>query len=94
MHDALRHDEALALGELDAPILDTEELREISTAEAIEAADELTHHHGTPSVARVDRTSQLREGQQAELAILTPRLHFFDLETREAIYGDASRAAR
>jgi multiple sugar transport system ATP-binding protein len=79
---------------LDAPILDTEELREISTAEAIEAADELTHHHGTPSVARVDRTSQLREGQQAELAVLTPRLHFFDLETREAIYGEESRSAR
>jgi len=79
---------------LDAPILDTEELREISTAEAIEAAEELTHHHGTPSVARVDRTSRLREGEQAELAVLTPRLHFFDLETREAIYGDSSRSAR
>jgi multiple sugar transport system ATP-binding protein len=72
---------------LDAPILDTEELREISTAEAIEAAEELTHHHGTPSIARVDRTSQIREDQEVELAVATSRLHFFDLASREAIYG-------
>ncbi|HEX6702847.1 MAG TPA: sn-glycerol-3-phosphate ABC transporter ATP-binding protein UgpC [Gaiellaceae bacterium] len=78
---------------LDAPILDTEELREISTAEAIEAAEELTHHHGTPSVARVDRTSRAREGEEVELGVVTSRLHFFDLATGEAIYGDSARPA-
>jgi multiple sugar transport system ATP-binding protein len=73
---------------LDAPVLDTEELREISTAEAIEAAEELTHHHGTPSIARVDRASRAAEGDRIELGVVTSRLHFFDLETREAIYGE------
>jgi multiple sugar transport system ATP-binding protein len=73
---------------LDAPVLDTEELREISTAEAIEAAEELTHHHGTPSIARVDRASRAAEGDRVELGVVTSRLHFFDLETRETIYGE------
>ena len=71
-----------------APSLDTEELREIGSAEALEAAEELTHHHGSPWIARVERTSPAREGERAELTVATGALHFFDLETGEGIYGD------
>src|SRR5439155_23602805 len=77
---------------VDAKPLDTEELREISGDEAIAAADELTHHHGSPWVARVDRTSSAREGERVELAVLAGRLHFFDLDTGEGIYGGANAA--
>ncbi len=69
---------------------DTEELREIVGDEALEAADEQTHHHGTPWVARVDRTTAAREGDPIELAVTTSRLHFFDLETGEGIYDGAA----
>jgi multiple sugar transport system ATP-binding protein len=77
---------------VDAKPLDTEELREIAGDEAIEAADELTHHHGSPWVARVDRASAAREGERVELAVVAGRLHFFDLETGEGIYGEEGAA--
>ena len=40
---------------------------------------------GTPFVARVDRESSAREGDRIEVAVDTRMLHFFDLETGEAI---------
>jgi multiple sugar transport system ATP-binding protein len=73
---------------VDAPPVKTEELKEIVGDEALEAADEQTHHHGSPWIARVDRRTVAREGEQAELAVSTGNLHFFDLETGEGIYGD------
>ena len=38
-------------------------------------------------VARVDRDTQAAEQREIELAVDTNRLHFFDPETGEAIYG-------
>jgi multiple sugar transport system ATP-binding protein len=73
---------------IEAPPVKTEELREIVGGEALEAADEQTHHHGSPWIARVGRTTVAREGDRVELAVSTGRLHFFDLETGEGIYGD------
>jgi multiple sugar transport system ATP-binding protein len=77
---------------IDAPPVKTEELREIVGGEALEAADEQTHHHGSPWIARVDRTTAAREGDPLELAVSTARLHFFDLETGAGIYGDGEIA--
>ncbi len=73
---------------IDAPPVKTAELREIVGGEALEAADEQTHHHGSPWIARVGRTTVAREGDPLELAVSTGRLHFFDLETGAGIYGD------
>ena len=73
---------------VDAPPVQTEEIREVLGDEALAAADEQTHHHGSPFIARVDRASQAREGQAVRLAVDTRRLHFFDLETGEGIYAD------
>ncbi|HEU5476782.1 MAG TPA: sn-glycerol-3-phosphate ABC transporter ATP-binding protein UgpC [Gaiellaceae bacterium] len=72
---------------VDAPMPDAAELREAVGDEALEAADEQTHHHGAPWIARVGRTSLAREGEPVELAVSTQHLHFFDLDTGEGIYG-------
>ncbi|HZC75986.1 MAG TPA: ATP-binding cassette domain-containing protein, partial [Gaiellaceae bacterium] len=62
--------------------------REVVGGEAADAADEQTHHRGSPWIARVGRTSFAREGEPVELAVSTQHLHFFDLDTGAAIYGD------
>jgi multiple sugar transport system ATP-binding protein len=72
---------------VDAPPVVAEELKEIVGDEALAAADELTHHHGSPFIARVARGSTAREGQKISLAVSTQHLHFFDLETGEGIYA-------
>jgi len=56
--------------------------------EALEEAaegEELT----SAFVARVDRETRAHEGERIELAVDTRRLHFFDLETGAAIFGDS-----
>ncbi|HEY1368862.1 MAG TPA: sn-glycerol-3-phosphate ABC transporter ATP-binding protein UgpC [Gaiellaceae bacterium] len=75
---------------IDAPQLEAQELKEVAGEEALAAAEELTHHHGSPFIARVDRSSSAREGGRAELAVDARRLHFFDLDTGEGIYGGAA----
>ena len=70
---------------IDAPGVTTAELKEVVGEEALAAADEQTHHHGSPFVARVARGSEAREGRPVRLAVATELLHFFDLETGERI---------
>jgi multiple sugar transport system ATP-binding protein len=72
----------------EAPPVQTEELREIVGEEALEAAEEQTHHRGADWTARVERRTLAREGDEIELAVATAHLHFFDLETGDGIYGD------
>jgi multiple sugar transport system ATP-binding protein len=76
---------------VDAPPVRAEELAEVVGAEAIAAAEAQTHHHGNAWIARVDRSTGAREGDRIELAVDTRRLHFFDLESGEAIYGEPAR---
>jgi multiple sugar transport system ATP-binding protein len=71
---------------VDAPPVKADELREIIGDEALEAAEEQTHHHGSPFIARVGRETTAREGEKAVLAVDTRRLHFFDLQTGAGIY--------
>jgi multiple sugar transport system ATP-binding protein len=77
---------------VDAPAVQSEELREILSSEALEAAEEQTHHHGTPFIARVERGTPAREGERATLNVDTNRLHFFELETGAAIARASDRA--
>jgi len=70
---------------LDAPGVKAEELRELVGDEAVEAADVQTHHHGSPFIAKVNRASTAREGEQTVLTLNTRLLHFFSLETGAAI---------
>jgi len=76
----------------EAPIVQTEEVREIVGEEALEAAEEQTHHHGAAWTARVARQTLAREGEEIELAVSTGHLHFFDLDSGAGIYG-ADRSA-
>jgi len=71
----------------EAPIVQTEEVREIVGEEALEATEEQTHHHGAAWTARVARQTLAREGEEIELAVSTGHLHFFDLDTGAGIYG-------
>jgi multiple sugar transport system ATP-binding protein len=63
----------------------TEDVREgvvVHEEEAVILGGEDT----APIVARLPPHSRVREGETVPLAIDTARLHFFDLETREAIW--------
>src|SRR5262245_14600461 len=70
---------------LDAPGVTADELRELVGDEALEAADVQTHHHGSPFIAKVGRGTTAREGERAVLSLDTKRLHFFSLETGDAL---------
>jgi multiple sugar transport system ATP-binding protein len=70
---------------VDAPPVKAEELAEIVGEEALEAAEEQTHHHGSPFIARVERGTSAREGQPTRLYVDTSRLHFFDARTGESL---------
>jgi multiple sugar transport system ATP-binding protein len=75
---------------VDAPPVKDEALKELIGEEALEAADVQTHHHGSPFVARAARGTTAREGERTRLSVNTRLLHFFDLDSGEAIYGDTS----
>ncbi len=70
---------------IDAPHVATEDVRDAVEAEDGVAALAPAEGKGTPFVGRVDRESTIREGDRTELAVDTRRLHFFDLETGNAI---------
>jgi hypothetical protein len=63
-------------------------VREAAGAEAAGAIEREAREHGTPFVARVDRSTRAREGRPLELLVDTRRLHFFEPETGRGIYGD------
>ena len=71
---------------VDAAPVTTEEVRAVVGDEALEAADEQTHHHGSPFIAKIERGAEAREGDRVRLAVDTRRLHFFDLESGAGIY--------
>jgi multiple sugar transport system ATP-binding protein len=61
--------------------------------EAIEATEQQARGKGSLFVARLDRHTRAREGENIELAVDTDRLHFFDPATGEGIYADEPAAA-
>jgi multiple sugar transport system ATP-binding protein len=77
---------------VEAQALGTEALKEIAGTEAAEAA-EAQRAHADTWVARVPRGTTAREGERTRLAVDANLLHFFDLETGEAIYDEAPARA-
>jgi multiple sugar transport system ATP-binding protein len=76
---------------VDAPVVKAEELREVIGDEAVAAADEQTHHHGSPFIARVERGTTAREGEKTRLYVDTSRLHFFDAATGDSLTAPERR---
>jgi len=71
---------------IDAPHVATEDVKDaVEADEALAALEEQAVRSGTPFVARVDRESRAREGDRVEIAVDTRQLHFFELETGDAI---------
>jgi multiple sugar transport system ATP-binding protein len=57
----------------------------VEAEEAVAALEQQAATAGTPFVARVGRESRAREGDRIEIAVDTRMLHFFDLESGQAI---------
>ena len=71
---------------VDAPPVATADVEEaFEETAAVEAAKERAARRGTPFVARIGRDSHTREKEAVLLVVDTRRLHFFDLETGDAI---------
>jgi multiple sugar transport system ATP-binding protein len=76
---------------IDAPPALTEEVQELAedagtTAEDMQGGDKLR----AVVIGRFDADSKVQEGQDAEIAVDTRALHFFDPDTGLAIYDDSN----
>ncbi len=76
---------------IDVPPAMTEEVQELAedagtTAEDLQGGDK----HRSVVVGRFSADSQVREGQDAEVAVDTRALHFFDPDSGLAIYDDSN----
>jgi multiple sugar transport system ATP-binding protein len=76
---------------VDAPIVLTEDTRELAHDVGAEALDELhaqAAENKSRFVAQLDPRTQVREGDTIELLVDTARFHFFDPETGLGIYDE------
>jgi multiple sugar transport system ATP-binding protein len=74
------------------PVL-TEEVREVAVdvdAAALEHLESEALERRTAVIGRFDTSERLRPGEEIEVAVLPAKLHFFDIETGLAIYGESS----
>jgi multiple sugar transport system ATP-binding protein len=74
------------------PVL-TEEVREVAVdvdAAALEHLESEALERRTAVIGRFDTSERLRPGEEIEVAVQAGKLHFFDLETGLAIYGESS----
>jgi multiple sugar transport system ATP-binding protein len=81
---------------VDAPLVLTEDTRELAADTGDEAVHRLEEQAAKGSnrfVARMHPRTAVREGEAIEVAVDTSRLHFFDRESGEAIYGDRPTSA-
>jgi multiple sugar transport system ATP-binding protein len=67
--------------------VESEEVTAAVGEEAAEVAQVQASAKGNVWVARLDRDTRAAEGDRVELTVDTARLHFFDPETGEGIYG-------
>jgi multiple sugar transport system ATP-binding protein len=73
------------------PVL-TEEVREVAVdvdAAALEHLESEALERRTVLVGRFDTSERPRPGEEIEVPVDPGKLHFFDLETGLAIYGDS-----
>jgi multiple sugar transport system ATP-binding protein len=68
-----------------APAVRGEDVQAALGADAVAATSDEARRKGSLFTARVARESRVREGEPIELAVETSRLHFFEIETGNAI---------
>jgi len=76
---------------IDAPIVLTEDTRELAVdvgTEALGSLEEKAKGASSVFVAQLSPRTRVREGDRLELVVDTSRLHFFDHETNLGIYGE------
>jgi multiple sugar transport system ATP-binding protein len=76
---------------VDAPIVLTEDTRELAHDVGAEALEDLTAQAESSKsrfVAQLDPRTRVKEGDQIELLVDTARFHFFDPETGLGIYDE------
>ena len=79
---------------ISAPIVLTEDTKELATdvgTEALDDLEELAREAKSVFVAALNPRSGAAEGQKIALSVDTKRLHFFDPDTGMGIYGGKSR---
>jgi multiple sugar transport system ATP-binding protein len=98
LHGVVRATEALGsevlvhLGVAAEPVL-TEEVREVAVdvdAAALEQLESEALERQTVVIGRFEASERVRTGDEIEVAVDARKVHFFDLETGLAIYGDSS----
>jgi multiple sugar transport system ATP-binding protein len=76
---------------VDAPMVITEDTKELAAdtgAEALEALEARGGHPGAEFTAALNPRTEARRGDEIELVVDTSRLHFFDPESGLGILGD------
>ena len=76
---------------VDAPMVVTEDTKELAAdtgTEALEALEARAEQQGSEFTAALNPRTEARRGQEIELVVDTSRLHFFDPESGLGIYGD------
>jgi multiple sugar transport system ATP-binding protein len=68
--------------------VESEDVKAAVGEEAVEVSRAKAKDQGTAWVARLDRDTKAAEQGRVELVVDTDRLHFFDPESGDAIYGD------
>jgi multiple sugar transport system ATP-binding protein len=83
--------ETLVHFEVDAPIVVTDDMKELAEdtgAGEAERLEERAAEGRNEFVAQLDPKTKVSQGSEAELFVDTTRLHFFDTETSQGIYGN------
>jgi multiple sugar transport system ATP-binding protein len=82
---------------VNAPIVLTEDTRELAVdvgTEALESLEEKAKQSTSVFVAQLSPRTRLREGDRLSVVVDTNRLHFFDPETGLGFYGSERRGDR
>jgi multiple sugar transport system ATP-binding protein len=76
---------------VDAPVVLTEDTKELAGdvgTEALDSLHERAKEATSTFVAQLDPRTRVRKKDAVELVVNTGRLHFFDPETGLSIYGE------
>jgi multiple sugar transport system ATP-binding protein len=81
--------ETLVHFEIDAPIILTEDMKELAAdvgGEQVEKLEEQAEEGRNQFVAQIDPKTRIKEREEAELFVDTTQLHFFDPDTGSAVF--------